>query len=1022
MLELQRSAGNRAVTQLVAAGRRASSERPTPVDSQTQAAIDSARDHPSPGQWSRRFDRADVTLHAGGRIDPLTTRLGARAFTQGKDIFLRSEQLLQPALVAATLAHELTHVAQGGVSAGAVLKDEDAEMKAALDEDSTYYVGERELNRELQYIMESTPRPQAVVMSHPSSGGERPNAPTLRPKDGAAPPPPTPEVPQTFDLDFVIDHQPLSFTGLSLQGAVKALNKVWSICHGVRENYRDMHAELLKNREDHPIVGFWADKLGHGDPPPLTMWHAIGAFELSQASAAINAIPLTEDQAYKEYEAGEAEVNRNAAMNYDVFLGSELQARKTHAEDVFTRHITRAADQLQKAANLIDLRRRSVFYYKSGQEIGAARGVKVTEAAIDTLEFAATAGVAGEVRGGLFVKSLVTSGTQAGLGMYTEAAKQTGEMIYGGREWFDWDLKRIADVGARQAVQGFVGAVVGGSLSRLIKGSAGLLLTKMGIGKVENKALVLAGDLITDWLSAEGSVPFQHAAGLLVDRVEGNPQSFTGWGDFFSQSWDAMTGDAAYNVFMTGLGRAVATSHEPTTSDTGGTAPPPEHATPGPAEPVRTGGGGPPHGAPVADVEAGTARGAGLGAPEPRTRLEAFDAHRELLARDVGAAFHGEVVAADGAATDIEVRFGGADGPRRLQQATDYLDARYPGWAKESRLKLAAAAAPARSPRAMAAVRALEEGPSREARHLAARFAPLYADWPTLTVPERLARLVAPINEDLRVVGAPDVFVKDRAGEGGRLSMQTWEIEIGEVALSNPTPAKFAEICGYVAHEGRHAIQMYRIARVRTPPAGELHPDVLKAAAAANAREGMPDPTHELAYAEAIDFYESVWGTGKPQREAILTRVDNAGTALERAIADAKKAERYSRHELIRRVAEHDLAIAREEFDSAHDAYMGLAEESDAWRRGKQTEAAIKERLGLERSLAAARQAESHALTAYRRAEASYVAIAAKPGHHLSLPTLEAYERALARWQAAANKAEKLDEKLVSLATKGTLR
>src|SRR5262249_54851598 len=149
-----------------------------------------------------------------------------------------------------------------------------------------------------------------------------------------------------------------------------------------------------------------------------------------------NAIPLSEEKAYDEYKAGEAAraASTNAAMNYDRFLGTEEQARRSHAEDVFTGHITRAADQLQKAANLIDLRRRSVFYYKSGQEIGAQRGIKVTETAIDTLEFAATAGVAGEVKGGLLVKSLVTAGTQAGLGMYAEGMKQTGEMFYGDRE------------------------------------------------------------------------------------------------------------------------------------------------------------------------------------------------------------------------------------------------------------------------------------------------------------------------------------------------------------------------------------------------------------------------------------------------------------------------------------------------------------------------------------------------------------------------------------------------------------
>jgi hypothetical protein len=594
VLELQRSAGNRAVTQLVRADRRASSELPVSVAAGTQAAIDAARDRPSPGQQARQLGAGGVRLHSGGRADALAAQLGAKAFTQGRDIFLRSDQLLRPDRGAATVAHELAHIQRGGASAGSVLKDSDAQMKEELDEDSPWYVGERELNRELMYSLERTPTPQASVISHPSSGGDVPPQPTLRPKDGEAPPPPapTPEVPQTFDLEFVVDRRPLSFTGLSLLGAVKALHKVSRLCEDVRQTYRDLHQELVNNRHDHYIVGFWADKLGHGDPPPLTMWNAVGAFPLSEAHAAINAIPLSEEKAYAEYKAGEAAAaaSSNAAMNYDRFLGTEQQARRSHAEDVFTGHISRAAEQLQKAANVIEVRRRGVFYYKSGQELGAQRGIKVTEAAIDTLEFAATAGVAGEVKGGLVVKSLVTAGTQAGLGMYAEAATQTGEMVIGDREWGHWDVKKIADIGLHQAVQGFVQGVAAGKLTGLIKGSAGALLTKMGIGKVSNKGLVVAGDLITEWLGAEGSVPFGRAAGLVVDRAEGNPQSFTGWGDFFSQSWDAMKGDAAYNAFTTTLGRGIeATREEPSPT---GAPPPSEGAAAEKAQGGAGGGGG----------------------------------------------------------------------------------------------------------------------------------------------------------------------------------------------------------------------------------------------------------------------------------------------------------------------------------------------------------------------------------------------------------------------------------------------
>ena len=56
---------------------------------------------------------SDIRIHANGRAGELTRRLGARAFTVGRDVYVRPE-LVEPMTPEgeALIAHELTHVAE----------------------------------------------------------------------------------------------------------------------------------------------------------------------------------------------------------------------------------------------------------------------------------------------------------------------------------------------------------------------------------------------------------------------------------------------------------------------------------------------------------------------------------------------------------------------------------------------------------------------------------------------------------------------------------------------------------------------------------------------------------------------------------------------------------------------------------------------------------------------------------------------------------------------------------------------
>lgn len=137
VMSLQASIGNAAVGQLFGARERAAVEAPYEVSPETQDAIDAAgAGQALDGSLRSEMEAiagaslGDVRLHRGGEADTLARSLGATAFTQGRDVFLRSDRDPASAQGRATLAHELSHVAQGSVGRDAVLREPDADKNA----------------------------------------------------------------------------------------------------------------------------------------------------------------------------------------------------------------------------------------------------------------------------------------------------------------------------------------------------------------------------------------------------------------------------------------------------------------------------------------------------------------------------------------------------------------------------------------------------------------------------------------------------------------------------------------------------------------------------------------------------------------------------------------------------------------------------------------------------------------------------------------------------------------------------
>jgi hypothetical protein len=132
ILKLQRTIGNQAVQRLLKARNDAHNEPVQPVGPDVQSQIEEQKEggEPLPADLQSEMetelggDLSGVRLHTDSTSADLTKSLGARAFTQGRDIFFaQSVSDWSSPRGLETLTHELTHVAEGRTLSGGVQRD-----------------------------------------------------------------------------------------------------------------------------------------------------------------------------------------------------------------------------------------------------------------------------------------------------------------------------------------------------------------------------------------------------------------------------------------------------------------------------------------------------------------------------------------------------------------------------------------------------------------------------------------------------------------------------------------------------------------------------------------------------------------------------------------------------------------------------------------------------------------------------------------------------------------------------------
>ena len=435
-------------------------------------------------------DFSKVRVHAHGAAGQSAQSVNARAYTLGDHVvFGAGHYAPETSDGRRLLAHELTHV--------------------------------------LQQQRHSTPWIQrAPAVSDPTAAtnvasGNRYNLELLVPKQ------------------YLQNARTYSYPNQTDTEAINVLLKFRERLMDIIDIHRGLHRELRDNREKHSTVGFWADTFGRVSLPDYEMWET--------PKGTLFEVRLLLDALRRGL--------RNPENVRRYFIEQTIAGTWRGGFDPGADALTQVTVFLQVAANQIGECVTRLVKYKEGTEHGAEFGVTVCKVSIvvlssvvggEAFNAARTAGY------GLVSSSLAASGAGVITTEASEIGGQIGEMRYGDRKWGDFDYERIAKVGAKSAVTGFIGAIVGGKLSELAGAGfakfAGPLMNRLGFN-LNAAGIKWLGGLGQTWLAGAGSAPFTTAADVVIDKAMGD-RTVDNWGDFFNLVLHNMKTNVELGTFL----------------------------------------------------------------------------------------------------------------------------------------------------------------------------------------------------------------------------------------------------------------------------------------------------------------------------------------------------------------------------------------------------------------------------------------------------------------------------------------
>jgi hypothetical protein len=307
---------------------------------------------------------------------------------------------------------------------------------------------------------------------------------------------------------------------------------------------------------------------------------------------------------------------------------------------------------------------------------------------------------AGSIAAGIASGGLGLTGSALVAGGYTlaqEGAGRLSEMHYGQRKHFG--VASLIEEAGVSAVM----TVLGGALQSRFQAAF-----KARLDKIPGLAGTKFNELTSSALASGTSSVYNTAAELAIKAVVDGKALPKDANELADMIIDNAIDNVLQDVALSGVNKRVATEYEAWKSGAAKPAvtvpgeAPTEHGEPRPGgkpgeetapkrlpeEAVRSllkegGGWDRLH----AELESGTGLGANMAPAERQALIDRFKAQRTNLAREVSTVFSGEIVTTG---TQLEVRFTGPAGPRQVQDARSYLDAKHPGWEQRTGVKLEA--------------------------------------------------------------------------------------------------------------------------------------------------------------------------------------------------------------------------------------------------------------------------------------------------------------------------------------------
>jgi hypothetical protein len=358
----------------------------------------------------------------------------------------------------------------------------------------------------------------------------------------------------TFDVAYA--NGTMHFPNMTSPEAIEKLRQIWRMLHEDLKHGRGENLEVQEYREDNVTFGYWADLRGRTHVPDPEMWNAVGGGTLLEVW---NLLKVSDD-ALKADDA-RAEAVRDESRSTDF---KSIPGVKDHLEfDPTEERIRRAGALLEKAGRELNECQRILNAYRRDTARGAElmiRDVKITIGVLTAAAGGVGAGFAPE-GAGLLTQAAYGAAGMGAVGAFEETASQAGEMYFGLRDHFD--VKALGKRVTRDVVLGFVGGVIGGKFSQVVKGRLtpwlrGLSEAQIAATGLTREELLHDGErFLIEWLAGSvASSPFTTTAGHLLDRALDGKFTVHTWGEFADSVLHQMISDGAMGAFLTHVGLA----------------------------------------------------------------------------------------------------------------------------------------------------------------------------------------------------------------------------------------------------------------------------------------------------------------------------------------------------------------------------------------------------------------------------------------------------------------------------------